>query len=89
MASKFITFLCLIFLLLLLSNSPSAYAARPVPTVSSDAPATQIPNQELETDQSDSEMMDERCHGVGEEECLIRRTLAAHLDYVYTQKHKP
>jgi len=23
------------------------------------------------------------------EECLMRRTLAAHVDYIYTQKHKP
>nr|AIS76460.1 phytosulfokine-alpha precursor 3 [Lotus japonicus] len=32
----------------------------------------------------------EDCEGVeGTEECLQRRTLAAHLDYIYTQKHKP
>ncbi|KAJ6335304.1 hypothetical protein OIU76_007425 [Salix suchowensis] len=29
------------------------------------------------------------CEGPGEEECLMRRTLAAHVDYIYTQKHKP
>ncbi|POO03718.1 Phytosulfokine [Trema orientale] len=29
------------------------------------------------------------CEGVGTEECLTRRTLAAHLDYIYTQEHKP
>ncbi|KAL4367469.1 hypothetical protein GQ457_05G007870 [Hibiscus cannabinus] len=29
------------------------------------------------------------CDGIGEEECLMRRTLAAHVDYIYTQKHKP
>ncbi|KAJ7013322.1 hypothetical protein NC653_003115 [Populus alba x Populus x berolinensis] len=27
--------------------------------------------------------------GVGEEECLMRRTLAAQTDYIYTQKQKP
>lgn len=26
----------------------------------------------------------ENCKGPGEEECLMRRTLAAHLDYIYT-----
>ncbi|CAN0917774.1 Phytosulfokines 3 [Linum grandiflorum] len=26
------------------------------------------------------------CVGLGEEDCLNRRTLAAHLDYIYTQK---
>ncbi|CAH8280955.1 unnamed protein product [Arabidopsis lyrata] len=30
------------------------------------------------------------CEGVGEEECfLIRRTLVAHTDYIYTQDHNP
>ena len=28
------------------------------------------------------------CEGVNEEECLMRRTLVAHVDYIYTQKHK-
>lgn len=33
---------------------------------------------------------EENCEGVGEEECvLIRRTLAAHTDYIYTQNHNP
>ncbi|XP_022031034.2 uncharacterized protein LOC110931974 [Helianthus annuus] len=31
----------------------------------------------------------ENCSGPGEEECLMRRTLAAHLDYIYTKKHQP
>lgn len=31
----------------------------------------------------------EQCEGVGEEECLMRRTLEAHLDYIYTQEKKP
>ncbi|WOL03077.1 hypothetical protein Cni_G11797 [Canna indica] len=25
------------------------------------------------------------CGGVGEEDCLTRRTLAAHIDYIYSQ----
>ncbi|GMI82716.1 phytosulfokine 4 precursor [Hibiscus trionum] len=33
--------------------------------------------------------VDETCEGVGKEECLMRRTLAAHVDYIYTQNHKP
>lgn len=33
--------------------------------------------------------IDENCEGVGKEECLMRRTLAAHVDYIYTQNHKP
>ncbi|KAL2322866.1 hypothetical protein Fmac_027245 [Flemingia macrophylla] len=35
------------------------------------------------------QQVDESCEGVGEEECLMRRTLAAHVDYIYTQKHNP
>lgn len=34
------------------------------------------------------EAVEDRCEGLGEEECLMRRTLEAHLDYIYTQRHK-
>ncbi|KAE8682805.1 Phytosulfokine [Hibiscus syriacus] len=33
--------------------------------------------------------IDENCEEVGKEECLMRRTLAAHVDYIYTQNQKP
>ncbi|XP_073059869.1 phytosulfokines-like [Primulina eburnea] len=29
------------------------------------------------------------CKGIGDEECLMRRSLAAHIDYIYTQQNKP
>ncbi|GJZ50303.1 phytosulfokines 3-like protein [Tanacetum coccineum] len=29
------------------------------------------------------------CVGVGKEECLMRRTLVGHLDYIYTQEKNP
>lgn len=32
--------------------------------------------------------VNEGCEGVGEDECLMRRTLAAHIDYIYTQNKK-
>ncbi|KAL1333285.1 hypothetical protein HN51_062074 [Arachis hypogaea] len=32
---------------------------------------------------------DVSCEGIGEDECLTRRTLAAHTDYIYTQKNNP
>ncbi|BAT75704.1 hypothetical protein LR48_Vigan01g199400 [Vigna angularis] len=35
------------------------------------------------------EAVDESCDGFGEDECLMKRTLAAHVDYIYTQKHNP
>lgn len=31
------------------------------------------------------EIKEAKCEGVEEEECLKRRTMAAHLDYIYTQ----
>ncbi|KAK1439039.1 hypothetical protein QVD17_04854 [Tagetes erecta] len=33
--------------------------------------------------------VEEGCEGIGEEECLMRRTLVAHLDYIYTQNKNP
>ncbi|KAE9586857.1 putative phytosulfokine [Lupinus albus] len=33
------------------------------------------------------ELDNESCEGT--EDCLMRRTLMAHLDYIYTEKHKP
>ena len=33
--------------------------------------------------------VEEACEGMDEEECLMRRTLAAHTDYIYTQKQNP
>nr|ABR17068.1 unknown [Picea sitchensis] len=33
---------------------------------------------------------EENCSNIDEEEeCLMRRTLAAHVDYIYTQEHNP
>ncbi|KAK8941276.1 Phytosulfokine [Platanthera zijinensis] len=34
----------------------------------------------------DGVKVDLSCDGVGEDECLMRRTLAAHIDYIYTQQ---
>ncbi|KAL3618895.1 hypothetical protein CASFOL_037123 [Castilleja foliolosa] len=36
-----------------------------------------------------AQLINESCQGVGEDECLMRRTLTAHIDYIYTQKQKP
>ncbi|CAM0872116.1 unnamed protein product [Alopecurus aequalis] len=42
----------------------------------------------METAQEDQEAMRECERGEGAEECLMRRTLVAHTDYIYTQgKH--
>ncbi|CAB4314473.1 unnamed protein product [Prunus armeniaca] len=67
-----------LFFLAVLLCSTLVYAARPEPAFSA---KTQIEGVETEVDES--------CEGAGEEECLMRRTLAAHVDYIYTQKHNP
>ncbi|KAI7752953.1 hypothetical protein M8C21_032016 [Ambrosia artemisiifolia] len=34
-------------------------------------------------------IVEDNCNGVEKEECLERRTLVAHLDYIYTNDKKP
>ncbi|CAN6554736.1 unnamed protein product [Malus baccata var. baccata] len=80
------TSLCVVVLLLFLSLS--GMAARPLPSSSSDVSAVKV-QHELEDVEVEKSMVEESCEGVGEDECLTRRTLAAHIDYIYTQKHSP
>ncbi|GKU98783.1 hypothetical protein SLE2022_363700 [Rubroshorea leprosula] len=68
----------ILLMVALLLCSTLTYAARPEPAFSDNSPA----KTHLE-----DEPVEESCEGVGEEECLVRRSLGAHLDYVYTQKH--
>ncbi|KAG6766653.1 phytosulfokines 3 [Populus alba x Populus x berolinensis] len=84
MANVKVTTLFLIISLLLCSTL--TYAARPEPGFPNGYLAK---NQQKVVDAEHAEVMEESCEGVGEEECLMRRTLAAHTDYIYTQKHKP
>ncbi|KAM6564123.1 hypothetical protein CsatB_024121 [Cannabis sativa] len=72
---------------LLLFCSTITYAARPEPGFSAiNTSKTQHGVVEAEQVESGDEIS---CEGIGEEECLMRRTLVAHTDYIYTQKHKP
>ncbi|KAM0057806.1 putative phytosulfokine [Helianthus debilis subsp. tardiflorus] len=71
--SRATTLFLVLSLLLLLS--PLLSSARPEPTT------TRTPSKGVE--------VEEGCEGIGEEECLMRRTLVAHLDYIYTQKKNP
>ncbi|KAL0652092.1 hypothetical protein Bca4012_094783 [Brassica carinata] len=68
-----------IFIMALLLCSTLTYAARLTPTTT-----TSSSREETEGDKAE----EESCEGIGEEECLIRRTLVAHTDYIYTQNHK-
>ncbi|KAK7390988.1 hypothetical protein VNO78_19254 [Psophocarpus tetragonolobus] len=70
--------LCLALLFLFLTFT---YAARPIPASSSITQHGVLADEKLD--------VEETCDGIGEEECLMRRTLVAHTDYIYTQKHKP
>ncbi|PKA65966.1 Phytosulfokines 2 [Apostasia shenzhenica] len=75
--AKGTAFLVLIALILSLSI---ARAARPHPmekTISAEGASY--------GDQNNAVNVDDQCEGVEEEECLMRRTLAAHTDYIYTQ----
>ncbi|KAL6339273.1 hypothetical protein AAG906_024424 [Vitis piasezkii] len=82
MSPKVATF----FILALFLCSTLTYAARPQPASPHDFPGkTQHGGVEAER----AEVVDENCEGLGEDECLMRRTLAAHIDYIYTQKEKP
>ncbi|KAE8704847.1 Phytosulfokines 3 [Hibiscus syriacus] len=73
------------FILTLLLVSTVSFAARFGPALPNQSQAEGLA---VETEQS-SDAVEDSCDGVGEEECLMRRTLAAHVDYIYTQKHKP
>ncbi|KAK5775560.1 phytosulfokines 3 [Gossypium arboreum] len=80
------------FVLTLLFVSTLSFAARPGPAFPDQSPtktqAKGITVVETEVERS-TEAVEDSCQGVGEEECLMRRTLAAHVDYIYTQNHKP
>ncbi|KAH7847287.1 hypothetical protein Vadar_024273 [Vaccinium darrowii] len=79
--SKFTT---LLILALLLCSTLSC-SARPEPL-----PLEETSMKTHQTgDKAHEHVADESCVGVGEEECLMRRTLVAHVDYIYTQKLKP
>ncbi|KAF5749687.1 Phytosulfokines 3 precursor family protein [Tripterygium wilfordii] len=74
-----------ILALLLCCSTLSAIAARPEPA-SADGSLAKTQSRVVEVEHAE-----ESCEGIGEDECLMRRTLAAHIDYIYTQdqSHKP
>ncbi|KAL6530011.1 hypothetical protein OROMI_028656 [Orobanche minor] len=57
-------------------------AARPDPT-------SRIKVSDTGNEINEEAQVDESCHGVGEDECFMRRSLIAHIDYIYTQEKKP
>ncbi|KAK1433157.1 hypothetical protein QVD17_10063 [Tagetes erecta] len=76
-----------IFIILaLLFSSPLSNAVRPMVYLPKTATSTTTP---VTTSESKLDDIEESCEGVGKEECLTRRILAAHLDYIYTQHKNP
>ncbi|XVE66697.1 hypothetical protein DITRI_Ditri08aG0099500 [Diplodiscus trichospermus] len=86
MGSKVSAF-CMIVFLLLFTLSCAA-AARPEPA-SAVRYGTPVKTQHLDNEAEKVDQVEDSCEGIEEEECLMRRTLAAHIDYIYTQKTKP
>ncbi|KAL1317062.1 hypothetical protein HN51_069177 [Arachis hypogaea] len=60
-----------------------AYAGRPAPATAPGSASCFDVSSNIQ-----NEVLEEKdtCEGMGKEECLMRRTLAAHIDYIYTQK---
>uniref|UniRef100_A0A7N0T5E1 Phytosulfokine n=1 Tax=Kalanchoe fedtschenkoi TaxID=63787 RepID=A0A7N0T5E1_KALFE len=74
-----------LLVLLLLVCAALAQAARPAPE--SGSPRQMVDDVGETTTAAGAG--DDLCNGVGEDECgMMRRELAAHLDYIYTQKKK-
>ncbi|GMI88306.1 phytosulfokine 4 precursor [Hibiscus trionum] len=85
MCSK-VSFFCMImFLFFFISSSP--VVARPLPASSAQHANPQLGDIGKTNDQRVE--LEDSCEGIVEEECLTRRTLAAHTDYIYTQKTNP
>ncbi|CBI19372.3 hypothetical protein VitviT2T_027423 [Vitis vinifera] len=77
-----------VFTILLLLFFTLSSAARHEPTFVTDS-AVKFQYEEVEAEKS-MEVVGGSCEGAADkDECLMRRTLAAHTDYIYTQKQKP
>ncbi|THU65950.1 hypothetical protein C4D60_Mb05t09030 [Musa balbisiana] len=79
MMSKHAASLLLAFLLL----ASLTQAARPHPADSGNDQG------EVAGEAGFDQTADEECGGIGEDECLMRRTLVARTDYIYTQGKNP
>lgn len=77
--------LCIVSLLLFLTLSYAV--ARPVATFQDVTPMETHHGHRV-NDHVEKVDKEESCEGLGEDECLMRRTLEAHLDYIYTQGQK-
>ncbi|XP_019165796.1 PREDICTED: phytosulfokines-like [Ipomoea nil] len=81
--SKVTSFCMIAFLVLLLAASQ--VVSRPVPATFSDVTPVDTNHGDKMAVRGGAEG---NCGGEGEEECLMRKTMEAHIDYIYTQKQK-
>ncbi|KAM0032350.1 putative phytosulfokine [Helianthus debilis subsp. tardiflorus] len=72
-----------ILFLLLALFSMSSSEARLVPALSEAVTST------ISSATQKGTVVEDSCNGIATDECLERRTLVAHLDYIYTNDKKP
>ncbi|XP_057530586.1 phytosulfokines 3-like [Amaranthus tricolor] len=72
----------LLVMFLLVCTTILTSAARSVPAAYHHEKFEEIKNNVKMDDNIES------CEGLTEDECLMRRTLLAHTDYIYTNNHK-
>ncbi|KAF7840717.1 Phytosulfokines 3 [Senna tora] len=83
-------FMLAFFFFLFFFFNLTVISGRPLPSSSSSSSLVNIPDKtQHEVMEVEKLNEEESCEGAAEEECLMRRTLAAHLDYIYTQNQKP
>ncbi|AES94502.1 putative phytosulfokine [Medicago truncatula] len=70
-----------LFFMTLFLSCMLTHSSRPEPSFQKES---MVATQKLDVD-----AVDKICEEIEEEECLMRRTLVAHTDYIYTQKHNP
>ncbi|KAL5759285.1 hypothetical protein ACOSQ2_018123 [Xanthoceras sorbifolium] len=80
--SKILTFFFFLALLVF-----STTKARPLPakTWQPSNPHMPFPSNPIGSSSEESSMDDDGCRGLASEECLMRRSMVAHTDYIYTQ----
>ncbi|XP_058739196.1 phytosulfokines-like [Vicia villosa] len=79
MSSKVSPSLCLIVFFFLFLTFTYATTLGPVTST----------NTQYEVLEDGKVNIEENCEGIEEDDCLMRRTLVAHTDYIYTQKQNP
>ncbi|KAG6576906.1 phytosulfokines-like [Cucurbita moschata] len=87
MASKLLTSIfTFLFLFFSFVSSATTIGARPVPVpgFSNAFPGTSRDGLKA----GDDALEEESCEEIGEEYCLMRKTLAAHADYIYTDSQR-